>query len=449
MANMDFDMDDIVKLRASKRKRGLLTPKKTKKGRTFKKVAPATPRRIAYRKVKKGMIMRKGYIRKRKFKKLGKTVGMKAKCQKLGFVMNKEMVGAVEDPDCVYVGHSTYDHADLTTTICIAILRKLLQLAKCNVTNIYDPLDWQSSGNADPLGFGSAGYRFVITISKFDGTQADGVYVMIPDETLSNLAVASTLEQTIRDMWRAGATPHASIDKLQIQRRDWSNATEASDTWFNVAQINMKDVKLHLYATSQMTMQNRTKGASQTDTDAVTIDNNPIEGFYYEFNGVPLTKINKTRKNTVPTGEANALARIRSNGMICRGAADMAGAGNLRIHWREPPVPSTFANCKKSRKLIINPGEINRTHLYSNWTGDLNKLLTKTLVFKSDGVAGPYSSNPGKCALFALEEVLNSGDQNKIKLQFEAQKTYGAYITIKKSPILVLEHTSDVTIVQN
>lgn len=414
-------------------KRKLVSPSKKK----FRKRArmPMTPRRVQVQRAKIGMSVRKGYLSKRKpSKKLGKTMGMKTTCQKLGFVENTEYYGVVEDLSCVYLGHSTYDLEQYARVISVAICRKLVQLAGVHVSNLDDSLDWSRLGTGAPT---SLGIRLILDVSNNEGQKLNATVSVGSTDTLNQLTYSSTVYETVRNLMRDGKASHATFDKIQLQYQWRENETSANQVWRTVAEINFKTCVLNVYAHSEMTMQNRTKGSSGEDTDAVTIDNNPLEGYMYQFKGVPITKINTTQYGGVPT-ESNELARLRHNGLILRGAANMG-----RPHWKEPPVPAIFQNCKNAKKLIINPGEINRTYLYDKWSGAFNtmchtKLAAKKEIKQDD--TGRIVSAPGKTTLFAMEEVINSGDLNPIKLQFQVQKTIGAYITVRKSPHILLQH---------
>lgn len=353
-------------------------------------------------------------------RKLPKVAARVLPYQNTGFLSTKEIYGKVDDLDCVYIGHSTYDAEEIALVVAIATLRKLFKKAGFNADSPDQALPLFNYGVA-------SGFKLTWVTVRVDGTETETSYETVTGSTLRTVAAASGFRQQIVDrMMLIDGNNRGDFDRIAVYSKD--NYATGTD-WRLAAELNLRQEVLDVMCHSELTLQNRTKSASG-DASTDVVDNQPLKGFLYEFaGGVP------TSKKMNAGAPANRLNRVRyGTGMILEQAIDLDPA-NL---YKEPPNPKQWSNCYKSSRVNLEPGDMKKTVASVSYRGYWNNLICAKFVTRTNTTLNQYSV--GKCQLFAMEERLNSGSTNLITVNYECDRKIGARLISTKNPIMLSDY---------
>lgn len=352
-----------------------------------------------------------------RFRKPRKTSKPKTQTKYLsnGYLLTSEVFGKVDDLDCVYIGHSTYNRTQFARVIACAVLRKLLKKAGFNPDSPDQEIPF--NGYNDSSGFELRWVRIA-----GDGTILPSTYVVPNNTSLETLATASGWQQAVYDLMNTqDGYSRGDFDRIALYSQDFN----VTSTGRLAAEVNLRTEVLELYSQSSVVIQNRTKSAVGGSDSTETVDNQPLKGYCYNFaGGVPQQK---------QTG-VSGLTRVIGDGIILQQSVDLSPA----TLFKEPPVPKTFSNCFASSYVRLDPGFIKRGSIVSKWRGYFNNIIFgKLKAVTPDGANQNVSYSAGKCQLFALEEALNSGSTNKITVNYECEKKIGAMLITGKKPVML------------
>lgn len=375
----------------------------------------------------------KGKIKTRR--KRAKMELTKEKFMATGCCQSIEIYGAVSDPNCVYVGHSTHCLALFPSVIARALVRKLIAKAGIDIDNDERILNL----DYDSTSIGHSIVLYGTQLNATAGQQGPVTQVMRYD-----MSGAVTLK-SLTENFSSGAsliTIFANIIQSTNNTTDWDNLdriellardTSVIDSLEVKATINLRQYKVSLMSSSMIKVQNRSKGAASGDVDATAVDNQPLRGLLYELNtGNVASKNNGTLWN---------MDMVSHRGTIKKTAADFTGT--LGNPWKEPQPAKVFNRCAKSAHVRLQPGDIKTAsikHVYSG--SDINDLLFKLTVRSNNFAPGTRGIQraSGKCQFFALEELINTGGNNNIDLQFEIDKIIGCTFTKVNKPLMLINH---------
>jgi len=339
-------------------------------------------------------------------RKLNKSMAKKNVFQRKGHLKTEELYGTVQDPNIVYIGHTTFARETLAEVIAISILRKLFE--KAGLANVI----WDNAPGLTTLTTTSptGTYEIQFTRQIVAGTTTE-TNPITAGRSIKQIASDCNLKRDIN---------------LAMQGDDGSNRGDFVEislflVSFDgvrtlVANMSFKDMKLHVAMETKIKIQNRTKGADAGDIYADAVDNQPLQGYLYQCRGVPY--------NQVRTQSFEAISLATG---IVKGIGASLAAGYL-----DPPNPKTFKNCTMSSKILLQPGDIKSGYISDKWAGNFNYLIGTKLRTRDKDTTN-VKSVPGKSQLYALEEVINTGPTNPIQIQFEVERMIGSYVTFKKS----------------
>lgn len=360
------------------------------------------------------------------------------KFQTKGFESTTEVIGTVADPDCVYVGASAVSTMTAIECAAQALLRALFE--KCvgiPITNIRTPLQGYYNtafpfNNAD-------GFRLQLTWMQVNLTSGerevtyetgttDSIYTLVGQQSAGVSPTWVALMQKLRQWAQRSSPADANTEiplRLNLYRRDGN----VSNFYVGSGGIDLRDVRVH-YATSvAMKLQNRSlsaAGSSNTDT----VDANPLQGYLYEFRGgVPMF-----RNLDQASGTLRLNRMFDPQAVITARAATMTGSGAVN---KEPPKPRFFANCVKSVKVKLEPGEVKKHFFTWKTSARLLDFLRKMNQETDNGIIVQTVNTPGKCCLFALEDMINVNATNNIAVTYEVNRVDKCYITV--SPYTVAQ----------
>jgi hypothetical protein len=185
---------------------------------------------------------------------------------------------------------------------------------------------------------------------------------------------------------------------------------------------------------SSIQIQNRSKGASSADVDATAVDNQPLKGYMYQFGQAAITT---KSQGTIWNKDA-----VNMQGVIKRRAADFSDDtknGFSSTGWQEPQPPGIFNRVSGYRKVILQPGDIKTGVITQVYKGYFNEVMQQ-LAGRASGSNHIQGYYKGKSQLWSMEEVINTGANNDIIVQFEVDKTLGAYFVPVKKRLLLMSH---------
>lgn len=340
--------------------------------------------------------------------------------QNQGFVACEEVYGKVDDLDCVYVGHTTYQPTNLAFVIAMATLRKAFKKAGFNVDSPDQELMLYDYINAD-------GFKLEWLRVRADGTVVANTYITVDNDTLRTVTNNSGFFTEIRDAMavEAGSTRGA----FQVMNIYSSDRNGVSTNWRLAASLNLLREVVDIKVLSTLTVQNRTKSASGASSTDV-VDNQPLHGYLYHFaGGVPQCKQIDL--------QLNKLCRVRyGSAIILEQSVDLVPAQLFK----EPPNPKIFNNCHKSAAVKLEPGDMKKTYLESTWRGYFNNIVLGKLLNRTGN--GYMQFAPGKVQLLALEERLNSGSTNPVTVNYECDRKTGVMLITTKNPTALAEYSS-------
>ena len=354
------------------------------------------------------------------YKKSGKTNEM-VQSLKYGYHVTREMYGTVTDPHIGYIIHSTNEYNYLARIVIGAMVRKLFKKAGFSIESRDQTLPLETITGSGPDAFI---IKYVQT--KFStNLQIESLYEIPANASLEDILENMLgLNQLIVNYWR-----DSEADELTHLRLYMRTTVLPTDERRLVAELDLKNEQFHFCSTSKLKVQNRTKGDTNgSDNDADRIDNMPVYGKLYEFQGgnIKLRTVNNSDWdynayfNCMP---ANGLSLVR---------------GAEIPEYEEPPTGKHFMNNVSQVKVYLNPGDIKYASISYNFSGKFKTFMDK---FKAKnygnnvGAAFRYAGIPGKTQMVVLEEVIRSISSNPIVLVYERQIQMGGYLTSKKRAV--------------
>lgn len=360
-----------------------------------------------------------------------KRVSKSNKYVKKGFENTTEVNGTVSDPDVVYVGATCAPGRVSVEAVAQALLRRVLE--KCigiPVTNVKTVLQGYYNSGAPTTEFNNGdGFRFSLTSVNINtGVINEQTYETVPTDSIYSICgeeqagVAATWPNFILQLliWAAGTTnladnanqPHM----LRVYRRD-GNVT---NFYLGSGAIDLRTTTIHFKSSISLKLQNRSLSATGGN-QADDVNNNPLMGYKYEFKGgSPMFKDNSA------TGMYRVSRMFENTGTCLARGASMTGIGSIG---KEPPKPQFWTNCVKSSKVTLDPGDLKQTYLSYSFSLNFIKALQR-INAEADNTTDRVSyRNPGKCVMFALEDMINVNAANLIAVAYEVNRVIGCYAT--------------------
>lgn len=361
-----------------------------------------------------------------KFNKLpenqGSLTAITSKFASTGIVLNREMHGNITDSDCCYVGHNTFDPGFFAFGLACAIVRKVLKKAGYNSTAINEVIPFLNNTTAGPS------VQFVFTYVNTDNTVGQsGTYELQANSTIEDIVNASNLGATIENLYSftSSATVPLYYELEYAYLRTIDNPSQGKGIL--LSSLNLKNEMAEIYVHSTLTLQNRT--ASITGSADVDVNNvQPLQGFRYLFNGaIPKSK----EKGN------NLINAVSNQGLILTRAAELAN-----VSYKEPPLPSQFFNIAASSKVRLAPGQMKKGIISHTYKGYLNGLLQKLYSRNNTAGTGAMRIAPGKCEMYALEEVMQSSSIYITHVGYEKETRFCFNLTTGKSPNILMNYAT-------
>jgi len=374
-----------------------------------------------------------------------KRKGKKVKAMYNGAVVLDETFGVVSDPHCVYVGHSTYNNQKVVKAIVYCIIRSLFKKAGIHIMSWDSEIPFRNTSL-------STGFRLEFaTMFQPTGSISVDTY-----DSVDNCSI-----QVIYDIWTAMV---ASFEEYLFNDEGGSYSSENVPFEMRLFSADLGTVTLHtlkaslpltntvfnLSITSEIEVQNRTKGADALSLgDADRVDNQPLIGYIYHFKHAT-PQVKTPTYNNGPFVANDYFNRVAEDGVTLVRADDVAGS-----QFQEPPPPLYWSNCIKSSKVTLDPGEIKRIHIKYNFKNTLQNIVKKLRAVSSQGAvtsgtwAGSIQAMAGRSQILALEERIRTTSDNIVTVQYERQLTISCSLKTKNlvafQPILTVQGKNKTT----
>lgn len=424
----------------SRRSRSLSPMGLRKRGRSMSRSRSVRrsrgPNRYAKTPIYRGLIANKRKVVKRygynsvgtysKFKtanKGWKSAPVERYC-KNGVFGVQETTGSTTDADCVYVLAESIEHLSAFRYIVMGCLRKLFNKGGIPVKAIDVPL-------IDPFNQGINELDYVVILSgknMVTGAVNDFAHAIVAADTLWSIAATFV---TPFITYSAGYGRDDVNNAIDYAFMTFKKSSESDDVV--LSQIALDEIEVELYGSCQMKVQNRSKSATGS-SDAEDINNNPLQGRTYVFNGLPKAKDSTWASSTPSTWGFEWIPTENFTGVRPFGAGT-AGVG-LSSSFKEPPTPGTFWNTALSSKVVLDPGSIKSFGTSTTKKKPLKLLLRQmryTTINKTPfGQLDALNTSMFKSVMVALEDVINVNSQELIAIAYECERKIGVICTEKK-----------------
>lgn len=350
---------------------------------------------------------------------------------KKGWSTVTELTGDVTDADCCYLLNASVAARDVLYWSLAATVRKLFEIAGGRPTGVGDTVFPPTGGATSSSGM----QVYMTSINLQTGLETASLFYDIVTATTFANVVDALLPYVEGFSAGFGQNSDSNMEMpYQITLMEKIPIVPLTDplTYHNIvrAQVIFNETTVTIGASSQMKVQNRTKATGGSE-DAENINNNPLQGRLYYLTGLPKPKNNGKR----PGGANSAVFPFERlqypNELSYFGAA----SGGFDPEFREPPSPGFFYNCGKSSYVRLEPGNIKTYTCYYKKTMLITKLWRMVRLQRNSVVSGDnfvqYSAFP--CQMIGLEDVINANAAENISIQFEVERKFGAFVTVRKN----------------
>lgn len=349
-------------------------------------------------------------------------------CKK-GFVEDWTTGGRVQDPDCVYVGHTDYPCDRVLFVVCESLVRSIFRHLDIDLETVDSVVPFISGVNN-------------ISIEWIDGTNT----AVLQDISLLNGSLNKTVDQLAANLFSLFRDAIASNGRRFYQRLRVTDGTGNNSTtrlMLNLANA-MVDVDNASYLKVQNSTQSATAGGGNNDSDDINAV--PLEGFSYFGRGCytgfkPYANIGTGQD--VAGGLAPQIVGDFDRGLMVLRTPNSPDTTPLVTPtvYKNPPPASTMLNVKGSSLVSLEPGNIKTDSLKCGYHMKFNQFLQRNYIagYASAGNPrqfGQYArSLQGHFKVFALEKKLYSNNQDAVQVRYEIQQFLRASVYLPKATV--------------
>jgi len=318
---------------------------------------------------------------------------------KKGHVATLELSKIQEGSNSVFIVHSTFASQLLFRSVCKSIVHEAFYSDGIQFT------DWSG---IPPT------YDHKVEIfyrATEDGSASSSSSVAATGSTYSQ--IGDVLYSLINNTLFSNAS--AYIMRVQIYKK---NLVGSDYEMFY--KMNTENAIVHWIGSSHLKVQNRSITVSGEGADNQTTD----------VDNVPLT-------GTLLEGRGNGF-RVKSSlsdiGFVTdRATATQSGSsGDISADYgAEPFMPAQLGQVKKFSKIILNPGRIKDSQLYSSGSITLSKFFLFLNVPDINADANTMVLQ-GKCRMLHFEKQIDVSSDN-VRIAYENNYKYATYLTFSKS----------------
>lgn len=379
------------------------------------RVAKKRARPMGSRKKRRGL--KRFNRKKRKYRKTSKKSRYLAKTH--GYEYTVETYGKINDPNCVYLKHSTHYVEMLAKTICGAMIRKIFSMAGYQLGDSDQVLSTAGPGSTD------GGWRLIYSYMD-PGNQSA---TQLPIFT----SAGGVSLDTILDTWTALTDHYQSllINGIQVSPLSLTLQMEdqgaISSAYRTECQLLLQNEVLNVQVWSHLRVQNRTLNPSGTN-DVEVVDNQPLTGKLYTFKHAdPRVAFSTYTPSSATTDQP-------INGIHTKGIEGVRGA-SLPVKYQEPPAKSKFQNCVSVVPVQLPVGDTKECKFGHKFTGKFQGLMERLRPergFITNADIGKTFLTLGKSQMLAFEETIKTANTQPITVGYERQYTVGAWLVTRK-----------------
>jgi len=339
-----------------------------------------------------------------------------------GFRHTTEIRGTVSDPDCVYIGHSTFSGIQTLELLCQVLLRKLFARAGVIVRDIHEGIRGYQANTSNM-------WRMVIVRQNKETGAVDtsvtyttpfgtntSIYQIVGDQQAVVTALWPGLYNVMYDA-AVGANGGDVLNVLMPTSIVLYQEEENNTQFFQFrAELKLENETVNIFSKSDLKIQNRSL-ASSGGTTADAVDANPLMGKLYRFNGgAPRARVgNVVFIESVPD----------MSGVITTRASNLTGLGAQ--YMTEPPGPKMFWNCVGASNVKLQPGHIKYDSIVYKKSMQFHKFLKA--MHMASGPGQRQINLFGKSTLVALEDVINVNGNQLIYCSYEVNREFALHLT--------------------
>lgn len=332
---------------------------------------------------------------------------------KYGVVGVNEAIGNAADPFAIYICNEVANSRDVIYYIAAALIRKVVEMAGGRVTGNNQPVFSTDCGATETAGW-------VIRMTRQNPVMNTFVNV---DHTTVVGGTFESIVLTFRNELEVYCSGFGELNNSNTDEPLWIGVVRDGEIR---SKIFFNETFIQLYATSEVKVQNRTL-ATGGSADAENVNNNPLQGKIYLFNGVPKPKGNQQVVGGTTPSMFTFERMQYPRSVSIFGATSPAG---LTVNMREPPPAKQFWNCYKCNNVRLEPGAIKSYYASERRYGNVLKMLKKIrLQLTADGSYSTYSSF--KVQMLAFEDVINANAAENISVQYEIERKIGMMVSVK------------------
>lgn len=339
-----------------------------------------------------------------------------------GWTAVSEYTGSVSDPDCCYLLNAAVSANDVLFYSAASALRKLFEIGGSSPTGLNEGVFTPSGGS-----FSSTNYQVgLISINLQTGLETASVFYAVITTSLFSDVVGAFMPYI--QNYSAGSGSSADAN-MEVPYKFVLTEQVPTATPYQIvhAEVLFSECSIQLDGKSIMKVQNRTKATGGSE-DAENINNNPLQGRLFELNGLPKPKANGKRIGGLNSAVFPFERLQYPDEVSYFGAA----AGGFDPEFREPPSPGFFYNCSKSSFIRLEPGAIKSYTLQYSKNINILRLWRMCRLQRNTGnTFVQFSSFP--CQMLALEDVINANAAENISIQFEVERHFGCFASIKRN----------------
>ena len=362
-----------------------------------------------YKKRKSRTSKLKGKFLRRKARRRAKILKpTMTKCVKYGVTAVDEINGSRTNSQMLLFGHQVYSLYRAYRMLAMCLVKELWRRDGFQVTNWDDFIPTYTGAVNDVVviisdvdGVNMYNQSFTGGVSKFTD-----VYVSLANY-LKNLSAGNTAVNPIN-------IRVPGVLQLYVA----NTASIPNNLRVN---IPIQGIIINIVGQSTIKIQNRTKAVG-SGTNADDVSNNPLEGKIYPFknNPKPLVKYLKPIENG-----------FTEQGVLVKTPAEFDNKAEMF----EPPYGRIFANCGKTTRVILQPGQIKTSNLYGTKRINMISFLNESQYHVDEGVEGfrTYAKCNWPCEIIALEDVINVNVLENIDCAYAVDRKMGMYLKFPKA----------------
>lgn len=361
-------------------------------------------------------------------------------CLTRGYQLTDEIHGVVTDPDCVYVGHATWNREKYARCIVGGLIRKLFKKAGFDISNSTAPLIHSEDGT------GPTNVEYQIefqTINPDDAAVSHMTVAIDNADSLEDVVEMGSFMRTFFQTYFGLGTANDPY-RLILSVKDTTSISPPGYVFRPLSQLNLQHEHMTMYVQSTMKVQNRTLGAMATDGAADRVDAQPLNGRLYSYKNAD-PRLTFLQNQVIPAGDGTfRLNRVPEDGLF------LLRCPQLATNFKNPPLPKVFANINSAGFVSLEPGAIKQTSIHYKFSGKLVNVL-KTMRPTSAGTfplppigESGFSGVRGKCVIIGLQERLATNSTNLVTVSYERELKMGCFFTTHTPPTLISTFTQDI-----